>query len=185
MHALRELSGLAGELSVEEYTELLGRVLVNAAALQPLSAFALYFSDLKGKAFGEDAKRAAVDELLGAASAEAGVARADAVDFFEGRTSAPLLGVFRLHSKLNHSCAPNAEARSYTFADATVDVVALKPIVPGDEILITYVDPKDPVKLRARRLWENHGFVCDCARCAAPDEAEATPVALEPPESCP
>lgn len=54
-------------------------------------------------------------------------------------THAEGTGLYLLHSKLNHSCEPNAQIRFVENSDV-LQVVALREIQPGEAILISYLD---------------------------------------------
>ncbi|KAF8192761.1 hypothetical protein K438DRAFT_1906839 [Mycena galopus ATCC 62051] len=75
-------------------------------------------------------------------------------------------GLYTLHAHLNHGCAPNASVRhlDQRRALARITVRALADIEPGQELLITYVDPAAGYAER-RAALEAWGFVCQCARC--------------------
>lgn len=53
-------------------------------------------------------------------------------------------GLYALHSHLNHSCVPSVAARhiDHRTALARLSVVALKDLKEGEELTITYIDPK-------------------------------------------
>lgn len=63
----------------------------------------------------------------------------------------------------NHDCAPNAMSRIGD--DGLVRIETLRPIALGEEVLISYVDPTQPVDTRRAILDEHYGFRCNCARC--------------------
>ncbi|KAF8192758.1 hypothetical protein K438DRAFT_1969888 [Mycena galopus ATCC 62051] len=75
-------------------------------------------------------------------------------------------GLYPLHAHLNHGCAPNASVRHLDWrrALARITVRALADIEPGQELLITYVDPAAQYAER-RAALEAWGFVCQCAGC--------------------
>lgn len=87
--------------------------------------------------------------------------------FFSARTGESASAVYALHSKLNHSCAPNVHVVSGSFVDAAVEVVALTDVATGEELCVSYTDPKLSHAQRRRALLNNHFFVCNCAECAA------------------
>mmetsp|Transcript_23989 Transcript_23989/g.33634 ORF Transcript_23989/g.33634 Transcript_23989/m.33634 type:complete len:182 (+) Transcript_23989:138-683(+) len=77
--------------------------------------------------------------------------------------------IFKLHSCLNHSCLPNAEVVGGLVDrnDATIKVVALKPIRKGEEVLISYIENPE-LKSRDERRKELKGcylFDCNCQAC--------------------
>lgn len=67
---------------------------------------------------------------------------------------------------INHSCAPNAEVRPAPSGCAEALVVATRPIAPGAEVTISYIDANQraSVSERRRELVE-YGFVCACEKC--------------------
>ncbi|KAJ7153426.1 hypothetical protein C8R43DRAFT_885598 [Mycena crocata] len=76
-------------------------------------------------------------------------------------------GLYTLHAHLNHACAPNVSVRhlDQRRALSRITVKALADIEPGQELLITYVNPATAYAER-RSALEAWGFVCQCARCA-------------------
>ncbi|KAF8549830.1 SET domain-containing protein [Imleria badia] len=83
-------------------------------------------------------------------------------------------GLYTLHSHLNHACTPNVSARHFDQHSALsrMTVVARAAIEPGEELLITYVDPQGDYKERHRRLLEWGFGPCQCERCLI-EEREA------------
>ncbi|XP_046978047.1 histone-lysine N-trimethyltransferase SMYD5 [Vanessa cardui] len=78
-------------------------------------------------------------------------------------------GLFRLQSACNHSCAPNAES-SFPYGNHRIQLRALKPIMPGQEIFISYLDDCTLQRSRHSRqkeLAENYLFMCWCERCSS------------------
>ncbi|CAG9787673.1 unnamed protein product [Diatraea saccharalis] len=76
-------------------------------------------------------------------------------------------GLYQLQSACNHSCAPNAES-SFPYGNHRIQLKALKPILPGDEICISYLDDCTLQRSRHSRqkeLAQNYLFVCCCERC--------------------
>jgi len=76
-------------------------------------------------------------------------------------------GVYTLHSHLNHSCDPNISVRhlDQRTSLSRISVLTKRAIKPGEELLITYVNPKLGYKARREELraW---GFGrCRCERC--------------------
>ncbi|TFY54800.1 hypothetical protein EVG20_g9558, partial [Dentipellis fragilis] len=60
-------------------------------------------------------------------------------------------GLYTLHSHLNHACTPTVSVRHLDprTALARISLLAKRAFAPGDELLVTYVDPS--LGLRARR----------------------------------
>jgi len=76
-------------------------------------------------------------------------------------------GIYTLHSHLNHSCDPNTSVRhlDQRTSVSRITVLTKRAIKPGEELLITYVNPKLGYKARREELraW---GFGrCRCERC--------------------
>jgi hypothetical protein len=67
---------------------------------------------------------------------------------------------------LNHDCRPNA---AYFFDEKTMShyIHAIRPIYPGEEITITYVNNELMREARMKRLEANWGFKCACSSCTA------------------
>jgi len=86
-------------------------------------------------------------------------------------------GLYVLHSHLNHSCDPNISVRhlDQRTALSRITVLAKKDIEPGEELLITYVNPMLSVKARREEL-EAWGFgKCVCERCVEEEEKQSDP----------
>ncbi|KAH9914053.1 SET domain-containing protein [Epithele typhae] len=76
-------------------------------------------------------------------------------------------GLYVLHSHLNHSCNPNVSVRhlDQRTALSRITLIARRPITPGEELLITYVNPDMPLEPRRRNLLEWGFGKCMCERC--------------------
>ncbi|XP_053604845.1 histone-lysine N-trimethyltransferase SMYD5 [Plodia interpunctella] len=76
-------------------------------------------------------------------------------------------GLYQLQSASNHSCEPNAES-SFPYGNHRIQLKALKPIMPGEEICISYLDEcalQRSRHSRQKELAQNYLFVCWCDRC--------------------
>lgn len=83
-------------------------------------------------------------------------------------------GLYRLHSHLNHDCDPNVSVRHFEAAQpGKITVIAKRDISPGEELLITYVNPTNDVRQRRRELKEWGFGECHCPRCM--EEAKGIP----------
>ncbi|GBP91691.1 SET and MYND domain-containing protein 5 [Eumeta japonica] len=74
-------------------------------------------------------------------------------------------GLYELQSACNHSCAPNAEV-SFPYGNHRLQLKAVKQIMPGEEIYISYLDECSLQRSRHSRqkeLAQNYLFVCWCA----------------------
>ncbi|KAL0571883.1 hypothetical protein V5O48_010073 [Marasmius crinis-equi] len=72
---------------------------------------------------------------------------------------------------LNHSCNPNVVV-VFPGADSSskkgqplLEVVALRDISPGEQLLTAYVDTTLPATLRQKALKETYSFTCHCNLC--------------------
>jgi len=76
--------------------------------------------------------------------------------------------IFELGSLFNHHCIANAH---YKFDPDTGkgNWIALRPIVPGDEIAVSYIYPHYPTFWRRHQLRHRYFFTCKCSKCAEPD----------------
>ncbi|XP_041979998.1 SET and MYND domain-containing protein 5 [Aricia agestis] len=76
-------------------------------------------------------------------------------------------GLFKLQSACNHSCQPNAES-AFPYGNHRIQLRALRSIMPGDEICISYLDEcalQRSRHSRQKELAENYLFICWCDRC--------------------
>lgn len=71
--------------------------------------------------------------------------------------------IFSICCSLNHDCEPNAEL-VFAEDDNRASVVALRKIMPGEEITLNYLEPKLSLDERRAELLD-YGFVCRCNRC--------------------
>ncbi|KAF2200289.1 SET domain-containing protein [Delitschia confertaspora ATCC 74209] len=78
----------------------------------------------------------------------------------------PWHAVFPEIARINHDCRPNA---AYFFDPETLThyVHATRPIHPGEEITITYINNAQSRQQRTNSLQRNWGFHCSCAACRA------------------
>ncbi|KAA6425512.1 MAG: hypothetical protein FRX49_04409 [Trebouxia sp. A1-2] len=73
------------------------------------------------------------------------------------------LALYRLTSKINHSCCPNA---AYFFKpDGTVVVRSMRAIQPSEQLTISYTDLLQTLDERQQSLMQRYAFTCCCARC--------------------
>ncbi|KIO17648.1 hypothetical protein M407DRAFT_32673, partial [Tulasnella calospora MUT 4182] len=86
-----------------------------------------------------------------------------------------------LAALINHSCEPNAVVvfpRSSTVPQPGSDpleVVAIKDIAAGEEILTSYVDISLPRHLRIKELQERYMFTCTCTACSRVKDGTVDP----------
>ncbi|TDL15542.1 hypothetical protein BD410DRAFT_778000 [Rickenella mellea] len=79
-------------------------------------------------------------------------------------------GLYTLHSHLNHACTPNISIRhlgasTHTTPLSRISSIALRTILPSEELVITYVNPQMEVRERRRELSAWGWGVCRCGRC--------------------
>ncbi|KAF8122536.1 hypothetical protein EV363DRAFT_1436578 [Boletus edulis] len=70
----------------------------------------------------------------------------------------------------NHSCLPNAivvfpRGGKTRMKEPVMDVIALRDIAAGEEVLITYIDTTLPKAQRRQVLTETYNFTCQCPLC--------------------
>ncbi|EJD41974.1 hypothetical protein AURDEDRAFT_105699 [Auricularia subglabra TFB-10046 SS5] len=75
----------------------------------------------------------------------------------------------------NHSCDPNAvvvfPSAAAPLGDETLmQIIAIKDIMPEEEVLTSYVDISLPRHLRRRDLKETYNFTCNCSACSSLDD---------------
>ncbi|KAL0967825.1 hypothetical protein UPYG_G00257660 [Umbra pygmaea] len=63
---------------------------------------------------------------------------------------------------INHSCCPNVIV---TYNGNIAEVRAVQKMVPGDEVLTSYIDLLYPTADRNERLRDAYYFTCDCKEC--------------------
>ena len=73
-------------------------------------------------------------------------------------------GHYRTVALLNHSCDPNIEWRSVD-GTARIEFVALRVIMAGEELFISYIDQSLPFPERQAELFRLYGFTCTCTKC--------------------
>ena len=84
-------------------------------------------------------------------------------------------GVYPCAALLNHSCHPNCILRyefgvpyqnnNTSYYPPILSIVACRNIKRGEELTHSYVDLALPTSERQSRLFETHGFKCNCTRC--------------------
>ncbi|KAJ1947228.1 hypothetical protein FBU59_001900 [Linderina macrospora] len=74
-------------------------------------------------------------------------------------------GFYMLQSCFNHSCTPNCQVSHPNSGKYRAHIEVLKPIKEGEEMFITYVNPREGVESRRKDLREWYMFDCNCARC--------------------
>ena len=89
--------------------------------------------------------------------------------------------IYEKHSRINHSCNPNAIVQSLPSEKDGQLIRAVAPIAVGDEITISYLGlflyADGPT--RREQLAKHKHFVCTCERChTTPDVAAAIPCPL-------
>jgi len=120
----------------------------------------------------DDSEMVAVDEAA-MVNGEMAKARAEVAKMsLEELLSAPWptfhgIGLFASVARLNHSCAPNLKV-DFLANSSCIQAVTLRPIAPGEELCISYIEQEMPVQQRRKQLLE-YGFHCICERCIAED----------------
>ncbi|KAK4689455.1 hypothetical protein P7C73_g669, partial [Tremellales sp. Uapishka_1] len=65
----------------------------------------------------------------------------------------------------NHSCQPNAVVVFPGLVGGEMNVVAIRDLAPGEEILTSYIDVSIPFADRQLDLSKRYGFTCQCQLC--------------------
>ncbi|KAI7921488.1 hypothetical protein M9X92_005379 [Pyricularia oryzae] len=120
------------------------------------------FFDLARSCSGGDA----VEDVLNTNTFAVGVGDGDYMGLYPEIAEA--LTLFGGFQRINHACSPNSFSRFHP-SDLTMDVGAMRDIMPGEEITISYIPLGLPSSHRAGqiRAW---GFACTCQLCSTPAE---------------
>ena len=65
----------------------------------------------------------------------------------------------------NLSCSPNAFQR-WDLPSFTYSIHAVRPILAGEQIFISYLDPFEPCRIRQKDLLRKYSFKCTCPSCS-------------------
>lgn len=71
--------------------------------------------------------------------------------------------VFETVCRINHSCCPNASL-DWDLEMGCMEVKALRDLVGGEEVTVSYIDCDAGLEVRRERL-KSWNFVCVCVRC--------------------
>ncbi|TLD10581.1 hypothetical protein PgNI_06126 [Pyricularia grisea] len=146
----------AGEILMADYPLLIADVAAGHGELLRLAVERLplpeMFFDLARSHGGGDA----VEDVLNTNTFAVGVGDGD------------YMGLYPEIARINHACSPNSFSRFHP-SDLTMDVGAMRDIMSGEEITISYIPLGLPSSHRAGqiRAW---GFACTCALCSTPAE---------------
>ena len=157
-------------LSLEFLHKIASQAARNGFGILTQSPFKTYYASLVRKSTTRDSKEhqanmKQVAQALGRESLHRGMDRD-----IESKVAPEICAVFPLTARCNHSCEPNAQVRSQEFVDAHIDVVALRDLHPGEELLISYIPAgagvgKRSTFQRRRELQAKYLFYCDCVCC--------------------
>jgi len=77
-------------------------------------------------------------------------------------------GFYRVHSCMNHSCEPNCRVMlPETRAEYNTAIIqAIRPIDPGTELTVSYIEEDEPYDVRQEQL-RDYGFECMCSKCTS------------------
>lgn len=95
---------------------------------------------------------------------------------------APQVALFRLGSKVAHSCLPNVMYSSKN-KNGQLRYIAIRPIRTGDRVTCSYIGNiwGTPTYERRLRLRDRYAFVCRCERC---DNVDLTRAVRCPRDNC-
>jgi SET domain len=84
----------------------------------------------------------------------------------------------------NHDCKPNAFVRfDGIWEGHALTICALRPIARGDQIVVTYIDPTNPLRVRQAELRERYFFACRCSKCLSESlKSDTLPDSMHSPE---
>ncbi|KAI0339117.1 SET domain-containing protein [Trametopsis cervina] len=87
-------------------------------------------------------------------------------------------GLYVMHSHVNHSCDPNVSVRHLDQRSALsrITMVAVRDIEVGEELFITYTNPKMSLEIRRKHLLEWGFGKCNCSRCVTEEKDPARTV---------
>ena len=156
-------------LAPEEIGKLLRAAAVNAVDIRPLSPFADYVHATRairrhdgGQLLRELAAHADTLRQTHASLTATCVTVDEVADAVYGVSGTAL---YRLQSKLNHSCDPCVRIVC-AFADSTIDVVANRDIARGEELTSSFVGPGLGRAAQHRLLRDCYGVdPCRCSAC--------------------
>jgi SET domain len=67
----------------------------------------------------------------------------------------------------NHSCSQNAFLRfDRDYEGHRLSIHALRPIVRGEQVVVSYIDATNPVHVRQKELQDRYFFTCECSKCS-------------------
>jgi hypothetical protein len=144
----------------------------NGFGLHTQSPFKTYHAGLLRKSMSRDSEehqaniKQMAQALVGRDQLERGMDRD-----IEAKVAPAICAVFPLTARCNHSCEPNTAVKSQEFVDTHIDVVAVRDLSAGEEILISYIPVgfgvgKRSTVRRRRELQAKYLFYCDCSLCS-------------------
>jgi SET domain len=85
--------------------------------------------------------------------------------------------VYKLQSRVNHSCRPNAVVYAEDASSSSQTIRAASEIAAGEEVRISYLGTLlyGDTLLRRDELRRSKHFTCKCERCEAPNSTDGTP----------
>lgn len=180
-YAIRQLHLDANErsiLSLDLLHALASKAARNGFGMSTQSPFTPYYSALlrQSNYGGRQSTRHArhvqqlAHALIGKDFLERGMDRE-----IDEQVAPEITAMFPLTMHCNHSCQPNAQVQSQMFADALIDVVAIRDIAVGEEICISYISGvggdrrrrhcRRSTFQRQRELRAKYLFDCQCNEC--------------------
>ncbi|TDZ18390.1 SET domain-containing protein 5 [Colletotrichum sidae] len=86
------------------------------------------------------------------------------VEMDDAKRDDDFYAVFVNTSRMNHDCRPNVD---YWFDPRTLTqrTTAIRDIMPGEELTLSYIDPMQSRAARRERLLTTWGFHCSCHHC--------------------
>eukprot|EP01043_Picozoa_sp_COSAG02_P001170 COSAG02_NODE_23_length_52893_cov_58.101868_50_plen_410_part_00 len=88
--------------------------------------------------------------------------RANGFSLLDGCGQPAGVGLFLTAAYFNHSCVPNV---CVTNSGDQLVFRTIRPVVMGEELVISYVDAVEQTSLRQEKFRRAYGFECRCLRC--------------------
>ncbi len=136
------------------YRHIYGAVSINQLGISPQSPFQSYWTEVKRLPPVER------DPMLHKLVPVLSQVPRDLVRVESSKGS----GMYPLDARISHSCTPNC-IPAFNSSDYTMELIALRDIQKGEQLLQSHVDPQLP--LNERKLWLKVQFLleCSCVRC--------------------
>jgi len=142
--------------SASQISNLMGMILLNGQERTPNSPYHEYQEAAK--------KDPNTKSKLQEFHRQCKASKPNAVKLFAGSTRGQAM--YRIGSCFNHSCKPCVQITyDENRNDETLVAVALRDILSGEELCISYIDEELPYRNRQLHLFDHYLFKCQCEKC--------------------